>query len=158
MWMPNFAHVNNASTAAASTNAVTATAMRTDLGDRLYRAGPNSARKDTQTVIVKKMEIVVLTATIWPNLENGRMIVWVRGIAAITVVTALLTIEIPIWLTADLVRQCRIDVKLCKRKQQQCKSTINDVAADCRPLRQDQASHYQVSTSRCYMAYFGLGQ
>ncbi len=64
MWMPNFAHVNNASTAAASTNAVTATAMRTDLGDRLYRAGPNSARKDTQTVIVKKMEIVVLTATI----------------------------------------------------------------------------------------------
>ncbi len=62
----------------------------------VYRAGANRLRNATQAVMVYKMDMEVLIVTICPNLENGRIVVCVRGMAATIVVRALLAIDTPI--------------------------------------------------------------
>ena len=61
-----------------------------------------------QMVSVKKIETAVLIAKIWPNLANSWMTVKHNGIDAATVVTAELSIAVPIWDTAANVLQRRL--------------------------------------------------
>ncbi len=79
----------------------------------VYRAGANKLRNATHAVIVYKMDMDVLIVTICPNLENGRIVVCVRGMAATIVVSALLAMDTPMWLSATSVLHFFRELRLC---------------------------------------------
>lgn len=79
-------------TANASTTRVT---LRTARGGRVKSEGPTVAKKAVVTTRVNNMEIAVLIATIWPNLEKGTMTQKKSGTVEMTVVMALDTMATP---------------------------------------------------------------
>ena len=83
-----------------------ATAHERHLATKL--GGAATASRATPADSEYVTETAALMATIWPKRENGRRMACVSGTAAAMVVTALLTIDVPMCVTATRVRHRRI--------------------------------------------------
>lgn len=101
--MPAFVIINIASNATPITITVPINDFSNDFQLGLKYAGPIVAKRATHSVSEYTIQTEVLMAIISPNFANGRIVVCVRGMAAITVVTAELMMDTPIWLNVALV-------------------------------------------------------
>lgn len=107
-------HIRAPRAAAAITARVALSTARRCL---LKRGGATLASMATVMVRVKKIEMAVLMATIWPNLAKGTMMQKNRGTVEIAVVTALDTMATPTWFTACRVRLCLSAEGSCREKE-----------------------------------------